>query len=307
MLGTRLAVFALAAAAGPDRRRRGARPPATSSRRARYSARDLAVSTGAWQGAKRADPRLGHAVAGSWQRAARRGPLPRLHMPSRIGGALLPRVRLVDMNQQPAERWRRRLLAPPLLAAIRERGARAASKPGVPEPARLCAGAALRRLRLEERLPALQRLARVPQARPHAALPPLRLHRAACPRLPGLRQPRHRTARAAPNAWKSRSARCWRRRRRRGRASARIDADSTRLKGSLEAQLAPCTPARSTCWWARRWSPRARLPPHHPGGRGEPRQRRCSAATSRPERLFALLMRAAGRAAPRPSMRRARR
>jgi primosomal protein N' (replication factor Y) len=35
-------------------------------------------------------------------------------------------------------------------------------------------------------------------------------------------------------------------------AIARIDADSTRLKGALEAQLGACMPARSTCWWARR-------------------------------------------------------
>ena len=53
----------------------------------------------------------------------------------------------------------------------------------------------LRRLRLEERLPALQRLARLPQGRPHAALPPLRLQRARAARLPGLRQPGHRAHR----------------------------------------------------------------------------------------------------------------
>ena len=39
--------------------------------------------------------------------------------------------------------------------------------------------------------------------------------------------------------------------------SGRIDADSTRLRGSLEPSWPQCMPARSTCWWARRWWPRA--------------------------------------------------
>ena len=90
--------------------------------------------------------------------------------------------------------------------------------------------------------------------RPHAALPPLRLHRARAARLPGLRQPRHRSrSAAAPSAWRSswplalpRGARRAHRRRHHARARARC-------RRSWRA----CMPARWTSWSARRWSPRA--------------------------------------------------
>jgi primosomal protein N' (replication factor Y) (superfamily II helicase) len=36
----------------------------------------------------------------------------------------------------------------------------------------------------------------------------------------------------------------------------RIDADSTRARARWSSSWRPCTPARSTCWWARRWWPR---------------------------------------------------
>ena len=89
---------------------------------ARYSARDLAIWRGRAQGAQVI---LGSATPSfeSWH--ASRPPTAqdpggryvRLHMPSRIGAAELPRVRLVDMTQQP----RRAVFSPPLLAAITER------------------------------------------------------------------------------------------------------------------------------------------------------------------------------------------
>jgi primosomal protein N' (replication factor Y) len=85
---------------------------------ARYSARDLACTAGGLEGAQGAAG-LGHAFAGELA-GLRPRPLPRLAMPSRVGAGALPRVRLVDMNHQP----KNTLFSAPLLAAIRERIAR---------------------------------------------------------------------------------------------------------------------------------------------------------------------------------------
>ena len=95
---------------------------------ARYSARDLAVYRGRLVGAKVI---LGSATPSleSWQQSrpttdGGTGRYVRLAMPRRIGageaGAGLPRVRRVDMGRQP----RGTLISPPLLAAIGERAAR---------------------------------------------------------------------------------------------------------------------------------------------------------------------------------------
>ena len=89
---------------------------------ARYSARDLAVYRGQLEGAQ---VLLGSATPSleSWHhsRAAVEGqPAPRytrLSMPSRVGDGALPVLRRVDMNNQP----RKTLLSAPLLAAMRER------------------------------------------------------------------------------------------------------------------------------------------------------------------------------------------
>ncbi len=84
---------------------------------ARYSARDLAVWRGRDAGAKVI---LGSATPSleSWHASSPGvGRYRRLAMPSRIGAAELPRLRLVDMAQQP----RRAVFAPPLVAAITER------------------------------------------------------------------------------------------------------------------------------------------------------------------------------------------
>ncbi|HEY8357083.1 MAG TPA: primosomal protein N' [Ramlibacter sp.] len=85
---------------------------------ARYSARDLAVYRGRLEGAKVV---LGSATPSleSWH-ACDRGRYCCLEMPSRIGAGALPAVRLVNMNHQP----KRALFSAPLLAAIRERIAR---------------------------------------------------------------------------------------------------------------------------------------------------------------------------------------
>lgn len=89
---------------------------------ARYSARDLAIWRGREQGAKVI---LGSATPSleSWH-ASRPpegddpgGRYLRLAMPSRIGAGALPRVRLVDLAQQP----RGTVFSPPLVAAITER------------------------------------------------------------------------------------------------------------------------------------------------------------------------------------------
>lgn len=82
---------------------------------ARYSARDLAVLRGRLQSAPVV---LGSATPSleSWQ-ASETGRYERLAMPERIGAGALPEVRLVDMNLQP----KRTLLAPALVEAIAKR------------------------------------------------------------------------------------------------------------------------------------------------------------------------------------------
>jgi primosomal protein N' (replication factor Y) len=119
-------------------------PSYKSQESARYSARDLAVyrakvesealaveATGLHAGphpgplpegkgvnTPRCQVLLGSATPSleSWH-AADQGRYVRLAMPGRIGGGMLPRLRLVDMNHQP----KGAVLAPPLLAAMSER------------------------------------------------------------------------------------------------------------------------------------------------------------------------------------------
>jgi len=85
---------------------------------ARYSARDLAVYRGKLEGARVV---LGSATPSleSWH-AAEKGRYRRLLMPSRVGQGTLPQVRLVDMNLQP----KGTAISPQLLAAIEARVAR---------------------------------------------------------------------------------------------------------------------------------------------------------------------------------------
>jgi primosomal protein N' (replication factor Y) (superfamily II helicase) len=89
---------------------------------ARYSARDLAIYRGRLEGAK---VMLGSATPSleSWHHsrpAAEGGRYVRLEMPSRVGEGTLPLVRRVDMNHQPAKA----VFSPPLLDAITQRVAR---------------------------------------------------------------------------------------------------------------------------------------------------------------------------------------
>ena len=89
---------------------------------ARYSARDLAIYRARLEGAKVI---LGSATPSleSWHHsrpAAEGGRYMRLPMPARIGAGQLPFVRRVDMNHQP----RKTVLSAPLIAAIQERVAK---------------------------------------------------------------------------------------------------------------------------------------------------------------------------------------
>ena len=89
---------------------------------ARYSARDLAIYRARLEGAKVI---LGSATPSleSWHHsrpAAQGGRYVRLPMPARIGAGQLPFVRRVDMNHQP----RKTVLSAPLMAAIQERVAK---------------------------------------------------------------------------------------------------------------------------------------------------------------------------------------
>jgi primosomal protein N' (replication factor Y) len=105
-------------------------PSYKSQEGARYSARDLAVyrakvETEALRAHGHEEGRcqvlLGSATPSleSWH-AADQGRYQRLAMPGRIGGGVLPRLRLVDMHHQP----KGAVLAPPLVAAMAERIAR---------------------------------------------------------------------------------------------------------------------------------------------------------------------------------------
>jgi primosomal protein N' (replication factor Y) len=118
VLGTRMAVFA------PLPRLRAIvvdeehDPSYKQQEGARYSARDLAVWRGHAEGAKVV---LGSATPSleSWHAAAK-GRYRRVDMPSRVGAGVLPAVRTVDMGQQP----KHTVFSAPLVAAIQERVAR---------------------------------------------------------------------------------------------------------------------------------------------------------------------------------------
>jgi primosomal protein N' (replication factor Y) (superfamily II helicase) len=123
VLGTRMAVFASLPKLRIIVVDEEHDPSYKSSEGARYSARDLAVYRGKLDGAKVI---LGSATPSleSWHQsrpAEDGGRYLRLHMPSRIGEtSQLPLVRRVDMNHQP----RKAVFSLPLIAAITERVAR---------------------------------------------------------------------------------------------------------------------------------------------------------------------------------------
>ncbi|MFZ4626115.1 MAG: replication restart helicase PriA [Rhodoferax sp.] len=120
VLGTRMAVFASMPQLKLIIVDEEHDPSYKSHEGARYSARDLAIYRGRLEGAK---VMLGSATPSleSWHHSrpgAEGGRYLRLEMPSRVGdNAVLPLVRRVDMNHQP----KACVIAPPLLAAISQR------------------------------------------------------------------------------------------------------------------------------------------------------------------------------------------
>ncbi len=134
VLGTRMAIFASLPGLRLIVVDEEHDPSYKSQEGARYSARDLAVyrakvetealaseALAAAGQAARCQVVLGSATPSleSWH-AAQQGRYRRLDMPGRIGGGALPRLRLVDMNHQP----KGAAIAPPLLAAMEDRIAR---------------------------------------------------------------------------------------------------------------------------------------------------------------------------------------
>ena len=123
VLGTRMAVFASMPSLKLIIVDEEHDPSYKSQEGARYSARDLAVYRGRLEGAK---VLLGSATPSleTWHHsrpAAEGGRYVRLEMPSRVGAnAALPLVRRVDMNHQP----KKCVFSPPLLDAIVQRVAR---------------------------------------------------------------------------------------------------------------------------------------------------------------------------------------
>jgi primosomal protein N' (replication factor Y) len=115
VLGTRMAVFTPLASLGLIVVDEEHDPSYKQQEGARYSARDLAV----WRGkAEGAQVILGSATPSleSWL-AAERGRYRRIAMPTRVGDGALPTVRIVDMNQQPKQA----VFSTPLLQALAER------------------------------------------------------------------------------------------------------------------------------------------------------------------------------------------
>ncbi len=119
VLGTRLAVFASMPDLGLIIVDEEHDPSFKQQEGARYSARDLAV----WRGQHEHIPvLLGSATPSleSWKRAAE-GRYRRVDLRERIGAGVLPEVRLVDMQALPREVQKSSALAPAVLSAIRLR------------------------------------------------------------------------------------------------------------------------------------------------------------------------------------------
>jgi primosomal protein N' (replication factor Y) len=122
VLGTRLAVFASLPRLGLIVVDEEHDASFKQQEGARYSARDLAVYRGRRE---RVPVLLGSATPSleTWHNAEQ-GRYRRLALPQRIGGGVPPRVRLVDMGRLPREALRDTALSPPLVDALRERLAR---------------------------------------------------------------------------------------------------------------------------------------------------------------------------------------
>ena len=119
VLGTRLAVFASMPRLGLIVVDEEHDPSFKQQEGARYSARDLAVLRGKLEGAT---VLLGSATPSleTWHRADQ-GAYMRLTLPRRVGDGALPEVRVVDMGAQPRVAGQEAVLSAPLLAALQQR------------------------------------------------------------------------------------------------------------------------------------------------------------------------------------------
>ncbi len=122
VLGTRLAVFASMPRLGLIVVDEEHDPSFKQQEGARYSARDLSVWRGHNEGLA---VLLGSATPSleTWQRAEQ-GAYRRLSLPGRVGGGALPRVRVVDMGTLPRIKGEEVVISPPLLDALQQRLAR---------------------------------------------------------------------------------------------------------------------------------------------------------------------------------------
>ncbi|MCW7539537.1 primosomal protein N' [Aquabacterium sp. A7-Y] len=231
VLGTRMAVFASLPRPGLIVVDEEHDPSYKSQEGARYSARDLAIYRGKLEGA---NVLLGSATPSleSWHQAER-GRYLRLDMPTRVGGGLLPQVRFVDMNHVPRDAAYNAALSPALVAALQQRLGRGEQslvllnrrgyspvlqclecgwKSGCPH---CSAWRVFHRVDRSLRCHHCGYAERVPRACPECGNPDIQ------PVGRGTERLEEQLAQALPEA-----------------RVARIDADTTRLKGTLEAQLA---------------------------------------------------------------------
>ncbi|MFH7041255.1 primosomal protein N' [Paucibacter sp. JuS9] len=230
VLGTRLAVFASMPKLGLIVVDEEHDPSYKQQDGARYSARDLAVYRAHLE---KLPVILGSATPSleSWHRAEE-GRYRRLSMPQRIGGGALPKVRLFDMNSLPRNKGVTTVLSKPLIEALRlrlERGEQSLmflNRRGY-APVLHCLECGWKSecphcsaFRVFHKLDRTLRChhcgftERVPPACPGCGNPDI------APLGRGTEKLEEQLAEALPGA-----------------RVARIDADSTKLKGSLEAQL----------------------------------------------------------------------
>jgi len=235
------------------RHRRGARPVVQAAGRgALFGARPRGLARAPARDRRAAG--LGHALAGNLAAGTGRA-LPAAAADRRIGGGAMPAVRLVDMARLPRETQHERVLAPPLLQAIGERIERGEqsllllNRRGY-APVLHCGACGWK-----SGCAQLQRLARLPQGRPHAGAAPTAASPSACrgPAPIAATSTSHPSG-AAPRSCRSSSPRCCRARAWRGWTPI-----TTRGAGALQSSSAPCTRARSTSWSARRCWPRGTI------------------------------------------------
>jgi primosomal protein N' (replication factor Y) len=170
----------------------------------------------------------------------------------RHGDAVLPTIIRVDLNEAHKAQANARAFFQELLAGIEQALGAERTSDHFPEPARLRAGVAVRKLRLGARMRTLRRKPHLPQARPWSALPLLWPALPTTGAMPGLRSNRLRMVGLGTEKVEEELALLLPEAR-----GARMDQDTTRGKHAFERLLQRFGDGASTSWWARRWSPRA--------------------------------------------------